>query len=316
METRARYIMVGAFFLLLLTTLVVVVLWLARVEFKQRVNFYDIYFPGSVIGLNRGSAVRDNGIPVGRVTEVRLDPQDPSRVRVTVEIDSSTDIQSDSVAALEIQGLTGAAFINITGGSRDSPPLVRESGQRYPVIASAPSGLQRVVASAPEALARVIALADELSEVFNEKNRTAIADTLENVRRLTATVASHTGEIDGAISDGATALHDLRSTLETANAILASLNQTLGPSSDMSDAIKSVNATSQKFGALADHLNSILDENSPQLHDFTRRGLYQLEQLVAESQQLVAQLGRLADSLERDPSRIIYGDRRQGYQPK
>jgi len=316
METRARYIMVGAFFLLLLATLVVVVLWLARVEFKQRVNFYDIYFPGSVTGLNRGSAVRDNGIPVGRVTEVRLDPQDPSRVRVTVEIDSSTDIQSDSVAALEIQGLTGSAFINITGGSRDAPPLVRESGQRYPVIASAPSGLQRVVASAPEALARVIALADELSEVFNEKNRTAIADTLENVRRLSATVASHTGEIDGAISDGATALHDLRSTLETANAILASLNQTIGPSSDMSEAIKSLNTTSQKFGQLADHLNSILDDNSPQLHEFTRRGLDQLQQLVAQSQQLVAQLSRLADTIERDPSRIIYGDRRQGYQPK
>jgi phospholipid/cholesterol/gamma-HCH transport system substrate-binding protein len=316
METRARYILVGSFFLLLLATLVVAVLWLARVEFKQRVSFYDIYFPGSVTGLNRGSPVRDNGIPVGRVTEVRLDPQDPSRVRVTVEIDSGNEIQSDSVAALEVQGLTGSAFINITGGSRDSPPLVRESGQRYPVIASAPSGLQRVVASAPEALARVIALADELSEVFNERNRSAIADTLENVRRLSATVASHTGEIDGAISDGATALHDLRSTLETANAILASLNQTLGPSSDMADAIKAVSATTQKFGAVADHLNAILDDNSPQLHEFTRRGLDQLQQLVAQSQQLVTQLSRLADTIERDPSRIIYGDRRQGYQPK
>lgn len=316
METRARYILVGAFFLLLLATLVVAVLWLARVEFKQRVSFYDIYFPGSVTGLNRGSAVRDNGIPVGRVTEVRLDPQDPSRVRVTVEIDSGTEIQSDSVAALEVQGLTGSAFINITGGSRDSAPLVRESGQRYPVIASAPSGLQRVVASAPEALARVIALADELSEVFNDKNRSAIADTLENVRRLSATVASHTGEIDGAISDGATALHDLRSTLETANAILASLNQTLGPNSDMADAIKAVSATTQKFGVVADHLNAILDDNSPPLHEFTRRGLEQLQQLVAQSQQLVAQLSRLADTIERDPSRIIYGDRRQGYQPK
>jgi phospholipid/cholesterol/gamma-HCH transport system substrate-binding protein len=316
METRARYIMVGSFFLILLTAVVIVVLWLARVEFKQRVSFFDIYFPGSVTGLNRGSVVRDNGIPVGRVTEVKLDPQDPGRVRITVEIESGTVIQSDAVAALEIQGLTGGAFINISGGSRDSPPLVRESGQRYPVIASAQSGLQRVVASAPEALGRVIALADQLSDVFNEQNRTAIADTLENVRRLTATVASHTGEIDGAISDGATALHDLRSTLETANAILSSLNQVIGPSSELADAIKSVNATSQKFGDVAQHLNAILDDNSPQLHDFTRRGLDQLQQLVSQTQQLVAQLSRLADTIARDPSRIIYGDRRQGYQPK
>ncbi len=316
METRARYIMVGTFFLTLLVAIVITVLWLARVEFQQRVSFYDIYFPGSVSGLNRGSVVRDNGIPVGRVTEVRIDPQDPSRVRVTVEIEAGTVIKSDAVASLEIQGLTGGAFINVTGGSRDAAPLVRESGQRYPVIASAQSGFQRVVTSAPEALARVIALADQLSDVFNDKNRMAIADTLENVRRLTATVASHTGEIDGAISDATTALRDLRNTLETANAILSSLNQTIGPSSEMADAIKSVNSTSQKFGQLAQHLDAILDDNSPQLRDFTRRGLDQLQQLVAQSQQLVAQLSRLADSLERDPSRIIYGDRRQGYEPK
>ena len=294
----------------------IAVLWLARVEFKQRVSFYDIYFPGSVTGLNRGSVVRDNGIPVGRVTEVRIDPQDPTRVRVTVEINSGTVIQTDAVAALEIQGLTGGAFVNISGGSRNSPPLVRETGQRYPVIASAQSGFQRVVASAPEALARVIALADQLSEVFNDKNRAAIADTLENVRRMTATVASHTGEIDGAISDGATALRELRNTLETANSILASLNQVVGPSSEMVNAIRTINDTAQKFGDLARHLNTIIDDNSPQLHDFTQRGLYQLQQLVAQTQQLVAQLGRLADSVERDPSRFLYGDRRQGYQPK
>jgi phospholipid/cholesterol/gamma-HCH transport system substrate-binding protein len=316
METRARYILVGSFFLLLLASIVIAVLWLARVEFKQRANFYDSYFIGSVTGLNRGSTVRDNGIPVGRVTEIRIDPQDPSRVRVTVAIESSTEIQADAVASLEMQGLTGGAYINISGGSRDSPPLVRETGQRYPVIASAQSGLQKVVASAPEALARVIALADELSEVFGEKNRTAIADTLENVRRLTATVASHTGEIDGAVSDGAAALRDLRLTLETANSVLASLNQTVGPSSEVPEAIKSVNATAQKFGTLADHLNKVVDQNSPPLQEFTRHGLDELQQLVAQSRQLVSQLSRIADTIERDPSRIIYGDRRQGYQPK
>jgi phospholipid/cholesterol/gamma-HCH transport system substrate-binding protein len=316
METRARYILVGSFFLVLLASTVVAVLWLARVEFKRTANFYDIYFVGSVTGLNRGSVVRENGIPVGRVREIRLDPQDPSRVRVTVAIEPGTEIQTDAVASLEMQGLTGGAYINIAGGSRDSPPLVREPGQRYPVIASAQSGLQKVVASAPEALARVIQLADELSELFGDKNRAAISDTLENLRRLSATVASHTGEIDGAISDGATALRDLRVTLETANAVIASLNQTVGPGSDMTDAIKSVNATSTKFGALADHLNQMLDENSPHLRDFTQHGLDELQQLVAQSQQLVTQLSRIADTIERDPSRIIYGDRRLGYQPK
>jgi phospholipid/cholesterol/gamma-HCH transport system substrate-binding protein len=315
METRARYIMVGSFVLFLLVGLVVAVMWIARVELQQSVAYYDIYFAGSVTGLTAGSAVRDNGIAVGRVTEIKLDPKDPTEVRVTVEINGGTVIKSDAVASLETQGLTGAAYINITGGSREAAPVTRAAGERYPVIASAPSGLQRVVTSAPEALARLIALTDELNDMLNEHNRQAIADTLENVRRLTAAMASHTGEIDSAISDGTAALHDLRSTLESAQAILVSLNAVIAPSGDMTSAIKSVSDTSRKFANVADRLDSLLAQNDPQLTSFLRQGPSQLEQLVAQSQALVAQLSRIAETIERDPSRIIYGDRRQGYQP-
>jgi phospholipid/cholesterol/gamma-HCH transport system substrate-binding protein len=347
METQGRYVLVGSFVLLLLAALVVVVLWLARFEFRERVSFYDIYFEGSVAGLNQGSAVRDNGIAVGRVAEIRLDPRDPTRVRVTVEIQAGTIIRTNAVASLETQGLTGGAYINITGGSRNAPPIERQVGERYPVIASAPSGLQRVVSSAPEALARLIALTNQLSDLLRPANREAIAQTLENMRRLTATVASHTGEIDSAITDSTASLHALRSTLETAQAVLASLNLVLAPGGDMATAIESFNETSKRFGAVADQLNArlaaggdiaqtvrsvnetarkfadvadrldgLLAANGPELRDFGRDGLAQIEQLVVQTQALVTQLSRIADGFERDPSQIIYGDRRQGYRPQ
>jgi len=316
METRAPYVLVGVFVLVMLAGIVVAALWFAQVEFAEQESYFDIYFAGSVTGLSEGSAVRYNGISVGRVTDIKLDPQDPTRVRVTVEIQSGSVVKSDSTASLEIQGLTGGDFINIAGGSREAPPLVRQGGQRYPVIASTPSGLQRVVTSAPEALSRLIALADQLSEVFSEPNRKAIGETLDNMRQLTATAASHSGDIDSALADGAAALHDLRATLDSANAILTSLNQVVAPNGDFVAAIKSVDQTSRQIAEVATRLDALLADNGPQLHDFTRRGFEQLDRLIAQTQVLVAQLTRIADTVERDPTRMIYGDRRPGYQPK
>lgn len=316
METKAPYVVVGGFVVVLVAGLLVAVLWFAQVQYREQLSYYDIYFTGSVTGLAPGSTVRYNGIPVGRVGEIKLDPIDPNKVRVTVELQGGTAIKSDTVAALELQGLAGGTFVNLTGGTREAPPLTRQTGERYPVIASRQSGLQQVVTSAPEALARLIQLADQLGDVLNASNREALSATLQNLRRVTDAAASHSGEIDSAITDGAQTLRGLHATLNSANAILDGLKGLIAPQGGMQETLRSVNDTSRKFADLAQRLDRLVADNEPQLHDFTRGGLSELQQLVQQSQQLVAQLGRIANSIERDPSRFIYGDRREGYQPK
>ncbi|HXQ50877.1 MAG TPA: MlaD family protein [Stellaceae bacterium] len=316
METRAPYVVVGSFVLLLVAGLVVAVLWFAQVQFREKLSYYDIYFDGSVTGLTPGSTVRYSGIPVGRVAEFKLDPVDPNRVRVTIELESGTPIKTDTVASLEQQGLAGGIYVNLTGGSRDAPVVARQPDQRYPVIASRPSGLQRVVTDAPEALARLIALADQLGDILNPQNRQALGETFENLRRVTATAASHSGDIDSALADSAQTMHELRGTIEQANAILESFKTLIGPQGNVQAAAQSVNDASRKFAELAQRLNTVVAENEPQLRDFSHGGLGQLQQLVQQTQQLVAQLSRIAESVERDPSRFLYGDRREGYRPK
>src|SRR5215469_1588579 len=104
METRADYVVVGGFVLGLVGCLVVAILWLARVQFNEELSYYDIYLTGSVSGLSQGSTVRYNGIPIGRVIDIKLDPQDPTRVRVTIQVEGNTVIREDAVASLELQG--------------------------------------------------------------------------------------------------------------------------------------------------------------------------------------------------------------------
>ncbi len=196
METRAPYVLVGSFVLLLVAGLVVAVLWFAQVQFREQVVYYDVYFDGSVTGLNPGSTVRYNGLPVGRVGEIKLDPTDPTKVRVTVELQAGVPVKTDTVASLELQGVTGGSYVNLTGGTSDALPLARQSGQRYPVIASRQSGLQRVVEGAPELLNRVLALTDQVNALVSPENRKAVADTLENFRKVSAAAASHTDDIN------------------------------------------------------------------------------------------------------------------------
>jgi phospholipid/cholesterol/gamma-HCH transport system substrate-binding protein len=316
METRADYVIVGSFVLALLVCLVVAVLWFARVQFNEESSHYNIYFSGSVSGLIQGSTVRYNGIPIGRVSSITLDPQDPQRVRVTIEVGANTVIKSDAVASLEVAGLTGGAFIEISGGSREAPPLERMEGERYPVIASRPSGLQQVVASVPEALQRLIDLSDRLAAVLDDRNRTAITETLENMRRVTAAAASHSGEVESTIGDGAAAMRELRTTLQTTNQTLDELRQMMAKGGELRDAVKNIDDASRKLGDAAGHMDAMVQENRPALRDFTQRGLSQMQQLVSDARALVGEMTRISDMIEHDPSRFLYGDRREGYQPR
>src|SRR5882724_13232200 len=104
METRGHYIVVGGFVITLLFGILVAVIWLTHAQFQREGKIYDIYFSGSVSGLNDGAAVRYKGVAIGRVLGIRLDPENVERIRVRIEVDTRTPIKQDAVASLETQG--------------------------------------------------------------------------------------------------------------------------------------------------------------------------------------------------------------------
>ncbi len=313
METRANYVVVGTFVLVVLLGVFVSILWLARVEFTRTFAYYDIYFSGSVTGLNEGAPVRYSGVQIGRVIDIRLDPQNPEQVRVTLEVDANTEIKSDAVASLEIQGITGVAYVEISGGSREAPALQRLEGQRFPVIASRPSQLQSVVSSAPEVLNRVIIVADRLAELLDDKNRAALSATLDNVQQLTAVGTEDARKLEMVLDDSDSAVKQFRTTMSSANDTVTELQRTLvlanNAATDLSTALK-------QFDLTAQHLDGLVQDNRPALKDFTRGGLNELNQLISDTRVLVAGLTRIVNEVERDPSRFIFGERREGYKPK
>ena len=135
-----NYALVGAFVLLLTAVLIAGVLWIASGGTLRK--HYDLYLAietESVAGLNLNAPVKYNGVEVGKVSVIQLDPQNPQHVRLTFAIERGTPIKQDTVAVLKTQGLTGIAYVELGGGSHDSPPLLARSEEPYPEIRTKPS---------------------------------------------------------------------------------------------------------------------------------------------------------------------------------
>jgi phospholipid/cholesterol/gamma-HCH transport system substrate-binding protein len=292
METKANYVAVGAFVLICLTALVIALLWLGGSQYTREFAYYRTYFTGSVTGLGDGTLVRYNGIQVGRVSKVEFDPNNPKRVIVTLQINPELPIHSDSVASVASEGLTGGSYVEIDGGSQSAPVLVRTMFGEYPVIRSRPSTLQQLEASAPQLLAKINGVAERLNDVLSDKNRQAFSETLANLRLVTADFARHSSQFD--------------SILKNVNTASTGLNTDL---SDLHTVLQSAHETTERVDKLAQNVDKLAGDIDVQVNGA------RIDQVLAQTREMVKSLTRLSDELEREPTRLLYGDRRKGYTP-
>ena len=167
METRASHVLIGGFVLLVIVGLFAFVIWLARVQIDREFARYDIYFEGSVAGLGIGGDVSYRGIRVGTVISITVNPDDPSRVRVIAEIGSDTLIREGDQASLQLQGITGVAFVNSEGATAEKPLIGAKADEPRPVIPSKPSQIEKLFQGAPELINRGIILTERASELFD-----------------------------------------------------------------------------------------------------------------------------------------------------
>jgi phospholipid/cholesterol/gamma-HCH transport system substrate-binding protein len=289
METKANYVAVGAFVLACVIGLVVTIMWLAGVQYSQEYAYYQASFKGSVTGLGKGTVTRYNGIEVGRVTNLEFDPADPQRVIVTMQVQPNLNIREDSVASIDSQGFTGASFVEISGGTAGAALLVAKGDQRYPIIHTKQSTFAQLEQSAPEVVAKLNVAASRLNDLLNDDNRRAIAHVLANLDETTQVIARRSADID--------------STIANANKAMANLSNA---TNNLRPTLNHVDLTVEKYGKVADDADAFINGD----------GLAQLSDLIGEMRRLVANLTQLSDQLSRQPTKLLFGDRRKGYEPK
>lgn len=313
METRAHYVAVGAFVLTMLFLAFVGVLYLGGAQLTTHFARYDIYFKGPVTGLSKGSLVEYNGIPVGKVSNIEIDPNDVEQIRVTVDIETKVVIKEDAKANVETNILSGVSYILITKGTQEAPALVAKPGERYPVIKSRRSYFASLAARGPELLDQLSRIGDHLDEMLNKHNRLQLARILDHTEQLTSELAAHDKDFAQLAQNANTALSavtkllsDVDQSYAGPNGLKDRLTQSL---SQFNKTAASLDQTSREFGTVArEARGSVREINTHTLAD--------LDGLLRDTRQLIAGLTRLAEEIQRDPSRLLYGDRREGYRPK
>jgi len=314
METRAHYVAVGAFVLAVIIAGFVAVVSLGRVEFAQDLKRYYIFFRGSVSGLSRGSLVQYNGISVGRVLDIRVDPDDLEKIEVTVEIDTKVvKIKTDARAFVDTNLLSGVATIQIRGGTREAPDLVAEAGHKYPVIAAGSSVFQRVSETGPQLLERLMVAVDNLNDLLNEQNRKAVSESLQNVRAITEAFVAPSKEVGELVANANAAVREMTTLLDHIDQSYANKG---GLKDEASQALNDFDRLAKGLIDTNRQLQQVLQENRPGLHEFTQATLAQVGNLVSDMQRFIAGLSRFVSSVERDPARLLFGERREGYRPQ
>ncbi len=210
METRAHYVMVGSFVIAVLSALIVFVLWMAKIDFGDKSKIYNIYFEGSVTGLRVNEDVRYHGVPIGTVKQIKVDKKNINRIRVQVAIKDPILIRENTIASIEAQGLTGYTYIQIQGGTEDSPILKTKQGERYPVISSQPSRIEMLFNNAPMILANLSQLSENLNHLLNQENRTHVKGILENIHKVSGNLAEGRSSLEATLQEFQSTLRDIR----------------------------------------------------------------------------------------------------------
>lgn len=223
METRASYIIVGIFTLVVFIGGALAVIWMAGVSFDEESAQYDAYFKGSVTGLSSGNQVRYRGVPFGVVTGMRVDPDNVERVKVTIEVPKKPPIKTDAVASLEYQGITGIAYVQISGGTQNAEILKKKAGEERPVLPTKASQFDVVMEKAPELVTRFIALVDRANQLLNPRNQEQFAKILGNISGFTGALSDGSGDIRAMLSNGAASLGEVHAAASEAKAALSQI---------------------------------------------------------------------------------------------
>lgn len=287
METRANYVLIGAFTLAVVLGVFGFVYWFQNIGGSGERAFYRVQFEGSVSGLRTGATVLFNGIKVGEVTELKLDPKKPKQVIAGISVDKNVAVRADTEISLEFQGLTGISALSLKGGDPAKPPLAggKTAKDEQPVMIAPPGATQDVTAAARDALRKV--------QELIEDNQKAIKAALANIEKFTDTLARNSDHVDSTLSSIDKFTSALGRNSERVDKIVSGLQNLAGgedgKSGDVAEAARSIKT-------LADNL----DKRTEELTQYIGR-------LAKTGTRTLSTIDKAAKNFDANPSRLIWG---------
>lgn len=290
METRINYMIVGLFVIVITTGLIIAGLWLSSGLSQKKYQTYLVYMNESVSGLNIKSPVKYNGVQVGYVSQITLNRRNLKQVKVFLNIEEGTPISTETHAELDSQGLTGVAYLELTGGSADLPPLKAKKGEKYPVITSEPSLLFRLDTALDDLTKHIDKISVRVSDLLSEKNIDAFSSTITNTEKITKTIADNDQEIDRIINNSDTTMQKMPDTVTNINI-----------------AAEKAAALMQRLENLAEKTETIVQNGEVIAQTINQQVLPKTDHLLDQSNQLIYDFRQFTQQLSDNPSVLIRG---------
>ncbi len=310
MESRVNYSVVGLFVLLLLAAAVASAWWLYTGGSGRQYSPYVVYATDSVTGLNANSRVYYNGVDVGYVDTIRIDRNNPERIRIEVMIESTVPIRRGTVARLQLQGVTGLSVLNLKGGATGEE-LATVPGQCCPEIPYEPSLISRLEGGVNEAMVQLVNIGERFDRVFSEENLVAFEQTLANLNQLSTALAEEREQLQALVRNASRTAENTAEMTAGGTELVSRAQTTLD---SLDRAIVRVSGTMDTFEAAADEVSRATDATvrfssagERAADEISSQTLPDINLLIQDVRELSRRLSSFTSTLDEDPSRVIFG---------
>ncbi|MCX7961011.1 MAG: MlaD family protein [Burkholderiales bacterium] len=305
MESRAYALVTGVFVLGLAFAIAFWARWLTKEPVARTV--YRVVATVPVSGLNPEAQVRYRGMPAGRVAAIALDPKDPRRILITIEVNDGIPVTRGTWAQLGMEGITGIAYVHLLDDGADPSPPVR-GADGIAELALRPSLFDRLADGAEGTLRETRELVAALKALLDEENRRRLGATLASLERTAAQLEAGAARLPGAIerTDARLQAWLAEDNRRLARETLERLGEAAAALPDLAREVRALAAESRELVARVGRLAAEAQAGAAALREET---LPRVNALAESAERSAERIARLASDLEREPASLVWGRR-------
>ncbi|MCH9643965.1 MAG: MCE family protein [Gammaproteobacteria bacterium] len=297
MKSKMNYTIVGVFVIGMCVLLIAGFLWLSVRKHDTNYNSYVVYMHQEVSGLSVQSPVRFNGVSVGFVKSISLDPDNSQLVKILLLIEQSAPISTSTVATLKSQGITGIDYVSLQAETMNAPPLVARPGEQYPVIPSKPSWFMQMSEVLPAITKKIVTLSDNINKVFSEENRINLTNSLQNIQQFSKALNDNTKSL----TESMQALHRIMGNTETAS------KQLPGVVDQLHSTLESIGKTANEFAKAGQSATQTFDAGKTTITNLSNQVMPSAQQALQHLSNAALNLQHLTNELQTNPSVLVRG---------
>lgn len=304
METRAHHVLIGLFTLATAAGALLFALWMSYAASEHNYQPYRILFERSVSGLSEGSKVQYNGIEVGDVTELILNPNDPRQVIANIRVYDDAPIKTDTRARLAFASITGSMSVQLYGGTPESSRLIDQTNDEAPFIQADPSPIATLFEEGEEMIENINSILHSVNELFDDNNRQQAGNILTNIAQITEMIAAQQEALEENMTLFGDASRQATATLASIDELSHEATQLLRE--DGRIVMQSAANASRDVARAAQRIEQLVETNAGAVEG-SLQGAQDIAPALSSLRSTLSTLDRITRQLEESPTDFFLG---------